>query len=1210
MAAYDIHTGKLRWHLGGPADQFALRQAETFFLGAPLPLMGNLYVLAEVNEEIRLMALDAPTGDLLWSQQLAMAEQGVLMDPARRLAGASPSYCEGILICPTCSGAVVAVELATRSLLWGYSYARPETVNRYSGFVFQAGPYWISQPAQRWTETAVTVAEGRVLVAPVDSDWLHCLNLIDGELLWRYRRKDDLYVAGVYQDQVVLVGRGGVRALSLSETVEQTETTSAIAQRGTRATIVKEKVSITVPKPAWDGRTVEFPEGSLPSGRGFLSGGQYFVPLSSGEVLAVDLATGELAHVSKSRESSESDAMVPGNLVCYKGKVLSQSIDGLQVFYQLASARREVERRLAARADDPAALSLRGEILLDEGKLSESIASFRRAHQLDANGRTRSLLRDALLEGLRSQFADHRRDAEEIESLLDEPRQWATYLRLMATGLQRMGQYVAAMDCYLKLVDLDQDHRDLERLGKSLSVRRDRWIQARLAELRHDAQQRSAAIDQAIEGRLEAAFELPNVAPLRRFLDYFGDHPTAAKARRELFLRLKRSDQLLEAEMVLWQQRQSPEEAYPRAAVSMDSERVNSERVNSDRVNSEGWDGPAVAELAEMLRQSKQPEDAALCYRRLGREFSDVVCLSGKTGRELLDALPDEAIRRVLRRDTEWPIGKVEVTTTSAKRQQLSIRGRYAIPFCGSPGPFFTEKTIHFDQGRRSILGYDAFGKQLFSGMLVEAASREMLPFNPSLTHVHVSGHLLLLSMSHKIMAIDTLDCSDGGGPKLLWSHDLSDPAFEAINLRRLPAQVPNLAWGMPAFRPAQHRGGTSVLGPITSGYVAFQRYRNLIAADPLTGEVLWMRHGIAPDSVLFGDNELIFAVAADEDEATVYCALDGELLGKRTIPQIEHARVLPDGARRSALASFGQTCIATLGRNILTWQLDGSRQILEAYDPWQQRPLWPPRTFSADAKICLAGHEAIGVLQRDGRFVLLALPEGRTIAEVRLEPDAYLSEIRLLRSGDQYVLVTHGPRPLLPGEDRRTTQQIPGTLCMPISFGRVYAFDLEGNPMWPKPAQIENQQLVLGQPARLPVLLFGCQIYDRARSGSARYRVSVGCIDKRTGRKVYRATFPNMSSMFEVVGDPEKDTVDLTLTQGGVTLTFTDKPVDEASEAEGEEDSAPWRRKLPKTAGALLKALERAVIGHGARRSDMDDSEHEEDPFGDASADELPAIE
>ncbi len=126
LAAYDISTGKVQWWLGG---QDAIELADTFFLGPPLPLRGQLYVMAEIKDEIRLLALDAATGKVLWSQQLAMVEMNIAQDAIRRLAGVSPSYSDGVLICPTGSGCVAAVDLANHSLLWGYVYPHPGEPN-------------------------------------------------------------------------------------------------------------------------------------------------------------------------------------------------------------------------------------------------------------------------------------------------------------------------------------------------------------------------------------------------------------------------------------------------------------------------------------------------------------------------------------------------------------------------------------------------------------------------------------------------------------------------------------------------------------------------------------------------------------------------------------------------------------------------------------------------------------------------------------------------------------------------------------------------------------------------------------------------------------------------------------------------------------------------------------------------------------------------
>ena len=55
LSAYDIHSGILRWDMGG---EKASRQGDTFFLGPPLPLCGQLYVLAEIKDEIPALGLE------------------------------------------------------------------------------------------------------------------------------------------------------------------------------------------------------------------------------------------------------------------------------------------------------------------------------------------------------------------------------------------------------------------------------------------------------------------------------------------------------------------------------------------------------------------------------------------------------------------------------------------------------------------------------------------------------------------------------------------------------------------------------------------------------------------------------------------------------------------------------------------------------------------------------------------------------------------------------------------------------------------------------------------------------------------------------------------------------------------------------------------------------------------------------------------------
>ena len=217
LVALDLEAeGKMRWIVGDDdgTDEPAL--AGAFFLGPPLPLLGQLYVLAEMNGELRLVVLDSATGRLQWSQQLAQVDQREIgLDPTRRAAALPRPSRMAVLVCPTSAGAVVAVDVSTRALLWGYQYA-PQMNNRRAGInVF---PMQLRRVGERWSDATVTIVDGRVLVTPVESDQLHCLDLLTGQRLWEpLDRSDFLYVACGAEGRVILVGRDRLQAISLSD---------------------------------------------------------------------------------------------------------------------------------------------------------------------------------------------------------------------------------------------------------------------------------------------------------------------------------------------------------------------------------------------------------------------------------------------------------------------------------------------------------------------------------------------------------------------------------------------------------------------------------------------------------------------------------------------------------------------------------------------------------------------------------------------------------------------------------------------------------------------------------------------------------------------------------------------------------------------------------------------------------------------------------
>ncbi len=1151
LAAYDVRSGRLKWHVGGSEDEYELPEAGTFFLGPPLPLMGRLYVIGETMGEIRLMALDAKSGELIWWQQLTGTDQLLIKDPLRRMAGVSPSYADGVLVCPTGNKSMVAVRPATRSLLWGYAYPRTGSRAQPQLLFFGARSVLDPDPVGRWVDSAVVLAERRVLATPVDSDALHCLDLFDGRLLWKEPRQDDLYLACVHQGKAILVGGRGVRALDLYKTRDNTldesrqeqplEDPFGTAPIGSVRIRPAEQDGAARPALAWDGRTVRFPPGSRPSGMGFLSGNLYYVPLSTAEVMTVDLSAGRPGPVFKSRRGS-----VPGNLVCFRGRILSQDAAGLEAFDQLEALRSRVDERLASSSNDAEALCLRGEILWDEGGLQEAIECFRRAHGIQPSLDTRQLLREALFDGLRTEFATHRGNVQEIQELIEQPSQRATYLRLMAAGLTDAGEFLPALEHYWKLIDLDCEHRALEPIDASVSVRRDRWIQHRLAALRQSCPEPvRTEIDRVATVRWKAALEEGKPQAVHRFLEYFAGQPIADEARRHLARQYRESGELLAIERLLRHEERSQE-----------VERR----------------GAAVAELAEMLRGEKRWRDAALCYARLGREWAEVACRDGRTGRELVDALSDDdPVRDHLRLESSWPTGEVLVSNkkSTPKTAPRPTYNRAPLAFHGSREPFFSDMTVELHQAPPPrLVARDGLGKEAWELPLTDLAAQGDFLLNRGRMRLSACGHLLLLASGQRVLAVDTLGSADDPSARVLWRQDVQELGVGSDGLGRLPFPVGNLAAGMPEVYLASYAQDPIDLPRIVNEEIlCFKRFRSCVAVDPWTGKTLWVRENVARDSELFGDHQYVFLVPAGQTTATVLDALDGQQLGQREVPLEREA---------------------TLGRRVLAWRHDGEHRLLEMIDPWDGRPVWPAQRFPATATLHHPQQELVAVHEPGGRFVLIDLNDGRRIIDDKLQPRRSLPEMLVFPSPDRYTLVLYDRN--FEDSPERRIQPVHGVDSAPIAGGQVYAFDRDGNRLWPAPVTVEQQRLPLNQASRLPVLTFASMIQER-RSNSARHesKTSILCIDKRTGREVFREQFRGATNSFRLVGDPEKRTVEIELQQTTVTLTFTDQPpapkTDQDDAPETQSDAT--QKWGPGPARALWKAIRAAISGAPSESND-----------------------
>jgi outer membrane protein assembly factor BamB len=662
----------------------------------------------------------------------------------------------------------------------------------------------------------------------------------------------------------------------------------------------------------------------------------------------------------------------------------------------------------------------------------------------------------------------------------------------------------------MKLVDEDTPSA-LDAVDERLTVRRDRWIRGQLEQLYSAANEdQQHAIDAVVATRLAKALEPQSTDALRAFMGVFGSHPAADAARAALVARLGDED-LLERNLLLRKLERSGDDVQA---------------------------ATATAQMAQILRQAGRPELAAIYYRQLAGRFADVACAGGKTGKQLVaDVSDDEALRKGLAADRPWPLGNVTVREDKAPSRMAGTSLRLPRPLdlaiTGPTGLLFKDTTISFDMQQQFLAAEDGLGERRFRIQLNEQGARRVvvnrsLYNTPQPNYVSVNGGLLVLSLGNQLMALDTLRLGDPSSNRVLWMQELNDQiggigTGQAINVRAVA-----LPWGGTRGVPEDafnRRLGS--IGPVNDDGVYFQRLHDLYCVNPLTGKTVWTRKNVGLGNDLFGDDELLFVAPPVDGDTQVLRTSTGASLGVR--------RVAPFNKR-----------ITTIGRHVLSWEPDGIKQMLVMRDAWLDQTEWS-YSFAPHSKADVVSQEAIGILQPDGEFTLVSLADGKLLIKDRLEPEKSLTDINLLRTRDAYLLTTNSAART---EANVTMQPVPNASTSRLINGRLYAFDAAtGKKLWPAPAVLAQQGLLLSQPSELPVLVFVRQIL-RPGAVSAQPKLSVLCIDKRSGRVLYQndqLTGAQVAN-FEIIGDAAAKTVVLTVASKMITLTFTDDPLPQAS--------------------------------------------------------------
>ncbi len=1126
LVAVDINTGSVKWDLGrvraidgGPQLPNPLNEEEAdqstdafhlcldaVFLGTPLPLNGKLFVLIEQGGIVRLLCLDpknlvAVPGQtrkpaLVWSQKLGRPNSTLPQDSIRRFQGATLAAGDGIIICPTNSGAIVAVDTMSHSLLWARGYRELESspLPRNPRFGPNGQPITPEQlKPDRWRSGGPIVANGRIILTAYDSDLLQCLELRSGRVLWSVpRESSDLYVGGVVNDRVIVVGRNQIKAYHLMGEGEDQK-----------------------PKVAFE--TIGL-ESHTPTGHGVGGRGVYYVPVRqdnagregvpAAEIWAINVETGKVVSKTGARKRGDNTELARyglGNLVFQDGMVFAQSAWELACFPQLEQKKAEMNKLLAANPKDPIGLLARGELLLDDGKLNDAIADFKDAERNDLPPEKRPLLREKLYiaytelirndfkasepvlaeyEGLCELPVDNELDPVEKQQRLDETeRRKRLYLYLLARGREGQGRLGEAFDKYLALANLGEGKSLLDMPDEpNVRMRPDVWARGRIeAMIRRAA---DPAARKSLEDRVDQEWSEVksgnDLKRLREFVAVFGSYfRSGAEAQfllADKLLQTRNDADLRDAQTHLSQLRVTAEDPSVRAR--------------------------ATEALARIMVNNRLMEDAVGLYLQLGKEYPDTIVRDNKTGADFMRSLLTDKRLLPYLEPSRYPMPARVKAEQRAPSTSANNNGQFEIEPGGDLFPMYKRYRFVMDQfvsgnGTWTLRAFDrATGeeKAKFSNLAQpQIYNPGSFPFSK---YVQGNGQLLLVQLGTWVYCLDLAE------RKERWQKNLLGDVGPVMNVN---PQIQNP--GPDGEVTVKYADGfyltfgrAAVLQP---GYAALLTRDGIEVVEPLTRRLLWTRKNLPERTQLYGDARHLIVVETNSNRKPVSVKILRAADGMIVEGSPDSGKIL---AAANSYQLMGQTALLNeTGENNI--------KVLRMYDLATGKDLWRKEFNAKSIPIKSLNGEWIGFIQPTGAAEVLEVKTGKLVATLQIDPKNLETDLKpcveaqLLADQDRFFLFLDRDPSLASTNNTRRVPVYNNTLRTQAVNGPLYTFDrVSGKRLWHYGNGLfENQMLILEQFSDLPVIIAAGPVMQTNNNNQQSYPVVV--LEKDRGKLVFNRT-------------------------------------------------------------------------------------------------------
>ncbi len=823
ITAYNLESGAELWQVGGrrTGEPFERPLSGTFFFGAPTVADDELYVIGEQDNQVCLFVLDRHTGKPVFTQMLANAQTRVDIDSSRRLWNCQPAISEGVIVCPTTTGWTIAIDRLERRLLWAHNCEPPirDPQQRQLGGGVPVQPL---QPLNvRWEPTPPIIVGRHVLITPPElPDAFHsqeplliCLDLATGHELWRKPKQDDgLYVGGVRDGFVLVVGKGQLQGLELASGIE--------------------RWSLTLPTAA------------PPSGRGVMAGEDYLLPLADGQLWVVRAKTGKVADRLKLPDQS-----VPlGNLTMTRGRLVS--VDPLQVrsFSEATVLEAEIARRQAANANDLWAALRQAQIHLMRGDRHAAVSVLQPLRSAFASADPelaapiQNLLRECLLTLVGEDLQGRDLEFEWLLELADVETDGEARRLAVERGLARNDGPAAWKLLWPAPTLTGPD--PLVAIDRR-EVRTSAWEVGRLATLyAQSTDELRSTMDAAFESAIAGTGTTPpSTEVLERLESLLEFHPAGRQLTVSLAEAAEARNDFAAAEIRwrrLWISEEGPSACT--AGLRLASWLARNELTReAEQLLVEV--SAVIAALPEADRAAAEAAYARLCEERQLTPTDRSVALPGWADIDL------EA--RVMRRQPN----------DQSPLDVLVSPGREA---------FYESHRMQFLPQSQRLRISAASGRELWS-LPLRSPTRQMFDQTVGLrtdglqAYAVWQGVVQALSLpDRKVRWTHPIDLRSSGG------NYVRNVQSEE-NLVLLPTDQFASQWGL-----SRYRAPTGMVAAANPGYVLLHGRRAVSLVDSLTGEVRWVREGVPPRTMVHADGERVYGLPSDGGDPFVVSALDG----------------------------------------------------------------------------------------------------------------------------------------------------------------------------------------------------------------------------------------------------------------------------------------------------------------------------------------------